>query len=250
MPNPRFDLTTLRVFAAVAELRSISKAAEREHIARDVHDLLGHSLTVISLKAEVASAHLEEEASPAARAAREELRQISEITRSALAEVRATVIRLREPELAGELNAATRALQTAGIDADLPSPRQLEGLTPEAQDLFSWGLREGITNVIRHSGATRCTVRITPTELIIDDDGRGTSPSSGGSDSAHRATSAAPGHRPGPGGSGLLGLRQRAREAGGGVVLSASPAWSEEGSGACGTRLRVSLDEPSEEALS
>ena len=92
---------------------ALQAAREREQVARDVHDLLGHSLTVINLKAEVASRLVASDP----EAARAELEQISRISRTALAEVRSTVTRLRQPDFAGQIRAAARALETAGVGA-------------------------------------------------------------------------------------------------------------------------------------
>lgn len=131
----------------------LAQTREREAVAVDVHDLLGHSLTVVTLKAELASRLVDTD--PAA--AKDELAQIARISRTSLAEVRATVTRLRQPDLAGEIVGARRALQTAGIAASLPTDAAVAG---ENARLFSWVVREAVTNVVRHSGATRCTVEL------------------------------------------------------------------------------------------
>ncbi|WP_129656353.1 sensor histidine kinase [Rothia halotolerans] len=173
----------------------LAVATERERVARDVHDLLGHSLTVINLKAELALKRLD--ADP--RGTREELEQISQLSRVALAEVRSTVTRLRTPDFGGEVEAARAALTTAGLTAVLPSAVEAPRLAGGNASLFSWVLREAVTNVVRHSGASRCEVRLSAEKLQIDDDGVG------------------PG---GAFGNGLNGLAERVEEAGGRLVVS------------------------------
>lgn len=170
-------------------------AQQRERIAADVHDLLGHSLTVINLKSEVARRAADKNSEQA----KQELQEISELTRFALAEVRSTVTRMRTPTFAGELQAARRALETRGITPHLP-----ERLTsPGKHDtVFSWGLRELTTNVVRHSGAHNCWVSITGNRLQVTDDGCGFS-----SDISQNT------------GGGLAGLRERVEAAGGQLVL-------------------------------
>lgn len=141
-------------------------AQQRETIALDVHDLLGHSLTVINLRAELAQRLLESEP----QQAKEELATISQLSRSALADIRSTVTRMKQPNFAGEIAAAQRALETVGIAADLPDPDANVGTN---HAVFSWAVRELVTNVVRHSQARRCTVRVTDQKLFIEDDGIG-----------------------------------------------------------------------------
>lgn len=172
----------------------LAQSKQAEQIARDVHDILGHSLTVINLKAELASAL----ASSQPDRAVEEMQQIAELSRTALAEVRATVTRMKKPDFAGELEAAERALNTAFITAHLPSNDQAK-VPGNNATLFSWVLREAITNVIRHSHANNCWVAIDPERIEIVDDGLD--------------TQFAPGN-------GLIGLRDRVQEAGGDFFLS------------------------------
>ena len=177
--------------------RELAAAAEREEIGRDVHDLLGHSLTVLTLKAEVA--HRLVRRSP--EAAERELAEIVELSRAALADVRATVTRLRVPDLAGQMEASRTAFAAADIAAaftgragDVPLPQR---------ELLAWALREATTNVLRHAGAARVNVELAPGRVRVQDDGAGIA-----------------GHRPG---NGLTGLRERVEAAGGTLVLT-SPA--------------------------
>ncbi|EGD53470.1 signal transduction histidine kinase [Gordonia neofelifaecis NRRL B-59395] len=144
----------------------LAVVAERERVARDVHDILGHSLTVISVKSELAGRLVDLDPDRA----KTELAELNALAREALAEVRATVGNLRAPELPSVVAAAEIALTTAGIDADLPDPDSCDGVHAE---LFAWVLREAVTNVVRHSGATRCTVTLTAESISIADNGRG-----------------------------------------------------------------------------
>ncbi len=180
-----------------AEGRELAAAAEREEIGRDVHDLLGHSLTVLTLKAEVAHRLVRRDP----EAAEHELAEIVELSRSALADVRATVTRLRVPDLAGQLEASRTAFAAADIAAvfsgqasDVPLPQR---------ELLAWALREGTTNVLRHAGATHVRIGLAPGRVRVQDDGAGVA-----------------GHRPG---NGLTGLRERVEAVGGALVLT-SPA--------------------------
>ncbi len=144
----------------------LAVVAERERVARDVHDVLGHSLTVISVKSELAGRLLDVD--PAR--ARAELTEVNALARNALAEVRATVGNLRAPELRSVVAGAESALRAAGIAATLPDVAECDG--PHAP-LFAWVLREAVTNVVRHSGAARCEVTLSDDSITITDDGRG-----------------------------------------------------------------------------
>lgn len=173
-------------------------AQQREDIAADIHDLLGHTLTAINLKAEVARRFIDRD--PAKAAA--ELDEISSLSRLSLAEVRSTVTRMKNPTFAGEIQAARRILDTAGIHPHLPEtlirPRTHE-------DLFSWALRELTTNVVRHSGASHCWVILSEDSLQVTDDGDGFT------EDATQALAT--------GLTGLAGLRRRAHDVGGDVII-------------------------------
>lgn len=169
---------------------------ERNRVARDVHDILGHSLTVITVKTELAQRLIDVDLGRA----RTELADIERLAREALAGVRDTVGGLREVSLHGELANARTALAAADIAADLPADAQLPDVAHS--ELFGWVLREAITNVIRHSAARHCTVQVTATSIEVADDGRGLGKSQESS-------------------SGLTGLRERVRAAGGTLTLSA-----------------------------
>jgi len=163
---------------------------ERNRMARDMHDILGHSLTVIALKTELAS-RLVDTAPDQVKA---ELTEVQSLARSALADVRATVNSYRELSLAGELARATNVLTSAGVRTDLPLT--VDAVDPELRELFAWVVREGVTNVVRHAHASRCKVELTTDSIEVVDDGIGLV-SSGASD-----------------GHGLEGLRQRCQNNG------------------------------------
>lgn len=200
---------------------SLALSEEREEIARDVHDVLGHSLTVITLKAELAQRLLEID--PARAGA--EMEAIAQLSRASLAEVRSTVTRLRVPDFSGEIEGAGRALQTAGIRAELPEAQSALAVAGVNAKLFSWVLREAVTNMVRHSEANAARVRLSATGLDILDNGVGVGDARG---------------------NGLTGMAQRVAASGGSVVIEAAPEqWLVENpnpAGGVGTRIRVSMD--------
>lgn len=168
-------------------------SAERERVARDVHDVLGHSLTVVSVKADLAARLVDADPDRA----RTELDDIQRLSRQALAEIRATVGGLRAAPLAEELAAARVALEGAGIEPLLPSDDQV--VDPRYRPVVGWVLREAVTNVVRHSGARRCEVDLDADRLAVRDDGRGLEGAAEG--------------------NGLRGLRERVAGAGGRLVV-------------------------------
>lgn len=154
------------------EIRRLAAAAERERIARDLHDLLGHTLTLITVKAELA-AKLAERDLPAAA---QEIRELEAVSRDALRQVREAVGGYRSGGLAGEMAIARIALNAARVE--LRSELETAHRCPPAHDnLFALVLREAVTNVIRHAAARRCDVKLTcdavAASLSISDDGRG-----------------------------------------------------------------------------
>ena len=182
---------------------------ERNRMARDMHDILGHSLTVIALKTELAT-RLVDAAPDQAKA---ELTEVQSLARSALADVRATVNSYRELSLTGELARATSVLTSAGIRADLPLT--VEAVDPELRELFAWVVREGVTNIVRHAHASHCKVELTTDSIEVADDGIGLD--SAGTGDGH----------------GLEGLRQRCQDNGADLTIEAPSSGS-------GTVLRVS----------
>ena len=204
--------------AARRELADLAVAEERARIARDLHDTLGHSLSVIALKAELARRVLPDD--PARAGA--EIGDVERVAREALTSVRETVSGYRQPTLAMELAGARAALAAAGIEARVePAP---EDLPRDVDAVLGWAVREGITNVLRHSDAAHARVRVLvaggDAAVEIEDDGR----------PASEAEESGEGRRTG---TGLAGLRERAARLGGG--LEAGPLASG------GFRLRVAV---------
>ena len=175
----------LDLLQAREENAKLAVADERNRFARDLHDILGHSLTVITVKAELAIRLLDVDP----ERARSELADLERLSRDALSDVRRAVEGYRDLTLPGELARAREALRAADIDAELPN--STDDVPTDLRELFAWTVREGVTNVIRHSGASRCTVRLEPDGVAVCDDGTG------------------PGVRSTPG-HGLDGLRERA----------------------------------------
>jgi two-component system sensor histidine kinase DesK len=191
---------------AQAELARLAAENERFRIARDLHDLLGHSLTTITVKAALAARLGEAEHTRATQ----EMTDVETLARQTLGDVRATVSSYRDVTLAGELASGRQLLRAAGITADLPSA--VDNTDPVHQELFGWVVREGITNIVRHSRAASCAVRLSASSIEIVDDGVGGTA---------------------PAGNGLTGLRERVAAAGG--VIDAGPLRPK------GWRLQVSL---------
>jgi two-component system sensor histidine kinase DesK len=181
-------LRNIALVAAHEENAELAVENERTRFARDLHDILGHSLTVITVKAELAQRLLDVDPGRA----RAELADLERLSRDALSDVRRAVEGYRDLTLPGELTRARTALAAAGLEAHLP--HAIDEVPTELRELFAWTVREGVTNVIRHSGATRCSVRLGPTGVEVCDDGSGPVASGGG--------------------HGLDGLRERATAAG------------------------------------
>ncbi len=181
--------------AAREERAALAVDLERERLARDLHDILGHSLTVVAVKAQLAGRLVD--ADPAR--ARAEIADIERLARDALADVRTTVSGYRAPSLPAELAAARRALAAAGITAHVPGAA--DEVRSDLRELFAWVVREGVTNVVRHSGATTCTITLAAACVEVRDDG--------------------PTRGPLQPGNGLVGLTERARLAGAGVTVGA-----------------------------
>ncbi|WP_349866268.1 histidine kinase [Leifsonia sp. WHRI 6310E] len=189
--------------SAQGEIARLAVVEERSRFSRDMHDVLGHSLTVVTVKSELARRLVPVD--PARAEA--ELADIERLTRSALADLRAAVAGYREMSISTELAAAQASLAAADITAHLP--RNGDEVVPDLRELFGWVLREGVTNVIRHSGSRNCWVTVGPDTLAIEDDGLGPAPvGSVPSTAAVR-------------GSGLAGLAERARTSGATVEIAA-----------------------------
>ena len=190
------------------EIEHLAKTAERERIGRDLHDLLGHTLSLIVIKSELAGKLFDTQPERAAR----ELRDIEETARRALGEVRETVSGYRSRGLGDELLQAAQTLEAAGVALQMPAvaPR----LHAQHEATLALVLREAVTNVVRHAGASHCRVEINSTaastRLVVADDGRGKIEREG---------------------NGLRGMRERIVELGGSLTLDS----------VAGTRIEVAL---------
>jgi two-component system, NarL family, sensor histidine kinase DesK len=175
------------------EIEHLAKLAERERIARDLHDVLGHTLSVITLKSELAGKLMERDPQRAAK----EIGEVEEISRQALSEVRDAIRGYRAKGLAAELAQAKTTLETAGlaVQCDAATTVQLPAIQ---ESVLSLAVREAVTNVVRHAQAQSCRLRLEQVNgscrLEIQDDGRG---SDGGE------------------GNGLRGMRERVEMLGG-----------------------------------
>jgi two-component system, NarL family, sensor histidine kinase DesK len=200
----------LQLSLAREQIARLAVGEERLRFARDLHDLLGNSLSVIALKSELAGRLINRAPGLAAH----EVEDIEKVARDALREVREAVAGYRQPTLAAELAGAREALAAAGIE--LRIDQEHATLPPAVEAVLAWTVREGVTNVMRHSQAKRCAIRISTNDghatVDVVDDGRGGTPEAG---------------------SGLHGLQERVRERRG--TLSAEPLPHE------GFRLRVRL---------
>jgi two-component system sensor histidine kinase DesK len=215
-----------RMGSALRELHTARQALarlkveeERLRLARDLHDLLGQTLSVITLKSELARGLITEDPARCAQ----ELSEIEQVGRTTLREVRKTVAGYRQPRLASELDGARQLLEAAGIAYDI---EELHGELPQPLDaVLAWTMREGVTNVIRHSRARHCLLRFTRgqggvgMEMLND-----------------RESTEDAGTQPIGQGSGLSGLRERVSGLGG--TMEAGPLLLE---GEPHFRLRVEL---------
>jgi two-component system sensor histidine kinase DesK len=153
------------------EIEHLAKVAERERIARDLHDVLGHTLSVIILKSELAGKLIDLDPVRA----KAEIRDVEQTSREALAEVRGTIRGYRTRTLEEELKQAKATLETAGVTVN--SETAAVGLTPAQESVVSLIMREAVTNVVRHAQARNCLLRLVPANgncrFEIQDDGRG-----------------------------------------------------------------------------
>ncbi|WP_406632290.1 sensor histidine kinase [Amycolatopsis sp. WGS_07] len=149
------------------QVRRLAVDQERQRVARDLHDVLGHSLSTMTLKLGLARRILESSDNPAPALA--EIRDLEGLCREALSDVRATVSDYRTVSLATEVAGAKVALRAAGVQAELPAAA--DAVAPELQGVFGYVVREAVTNVLRHSDAQRCSIRVGRDWLEIADDG-------------------------------------------------------------------------------
>ena len=196
------------LLAARESAQHMAAVLERERIARDLHDLLGHTLSVIVIKSELAAKLADRD--PARAAA--EIRDVERISRKALQEVRGAIYGYRDLTVEQELASGRAALAAAGVTLETT----VAGLEVDdnVERVLALAVREGLTNVIRHARATRCTVAATHSggtlSLTIEDDGVGGATAEG---------------------AGLDGMRERLAEVGGALVRD----------GAAGTRLTLTV---------
>ena len=160
-----------RLRMAQEEVERLAKTAERERIARDLHDVLGHTLSLITLKSELAGKLVERDPERAGR----EIREVERISREALREVRTAIAGYRSEGLQAEMGRARLALESAGVRLEyFAQPVELD---PARETVVALALREAVTNVIRHSGARTCRITLEQmgeeTRLEVYDDGRG-----------------------------------------------------------------------------
>jgi len=172
----RSIMTGRELRIAREEIARLAVTAERLRIARDLHDLLGHNLSLITLKSELARRLI----SVSPEWAASEIGDVEQVARTTLQEVREAVGNYRQSSLANELHAAQQLLAAAGIVYVCEEDKGIQGtLRPTIEAVLSWAVREGVTNVIRHSRARHCTVRITQdthyVHVEVIDDGAKTS---------------------------------------------------------------------------
>jgi two-component system sensor histidine kinase DesK len=181
-------------------LRQILKTAERERIARDLHDILGHTLSVITLKSELASRLLDHDP----RRAKAEIEDVERISRNALSEVREAIVGYHAGDLIAEFDRAKSTLETAGIVVERHC--EAAGMPVAQERVLALVLREAVTNVLRHAQAKRCRMTLQKTDtayrLEVRDDGRG---------GVHQE------------GLGMRGIRERVAAIGGNVSWNAGP---------------------------
>ena len=188
----RVRSTTKALERAREEIEQLARVAERERIARDLHDVLGHTLTLITLKSALAARIAEREPSRAAR----EMREVERVSREALQDVRSAVAGQRDVGLARELANAKVMLGAAGIAVEHAASSVPLSSTEET--VLALAMREAVTNIVRHAGASTCRITLTTDgtdrRLAVEDNGRG---------------------KRGPDGNGLTGMRERVRALGG-----------------------------------
>jgi len=187
-------------------LQAVEK--ERLRFSRDLHDLLGHTMSVIVVKSEAARRLAPRDLD----AALAQIADIESVGRQALTEIREAVTGYREGSLGTELDRARSALDAAGVE---PTVRRAGApLAPQTEALLAWVVREAVTNVVRHAGATRCEINVSSAfervRLTVTDNGTAEGEPSSPS-------------LPGIGGTGLKGLTERLAAAGGSLQAGPSP---------------------------
>jgi two-component system, NarL family, sensor histidine kinase DesK len=157
--------------AARAELADLAVAGERDRLARELHDLLGRTLSLIAVKAELASRL----SAKGDSSAEDELADLQRLARQAVRDVREAVTCVHAPSVAAELAGAEAALRVAGIEVSVHNTAA--SIDPAHETTIAWALREAVTNVVKHSGAHTCRIALEATDssttLEVEDDGRG-----------------------------------------------------------------------------
>ena len=204
--------------AARRELARLAVIEERERFSRDLDDLLGQTLSMITLKSELARHLVTEEPDRCAQ----ELSEIERVARHTLREVHEAVAGYRQPNLSSELEGARQLLEAAGIDSQIDSIQEV--LPPAVDAVLAWMVREGVTNVIRHSRARHCRIHLTHNNSTVEAEVL----NDGGARARVESTA-----RPG---LGLVGLRERVSAPGGRMEAGPLDATSKEG-----FRVRVEL---------
>jgi two-component system sensor histidine kinase DesK len=228
----RMQINLMRELTQAREtVAKLATNEERLRLARDMHDLTGQSLSMITLKSELAAKRLGKLPSSAERdAVLTELGDIGRVSRQTLHDIREAVSGYRRPTLAIEVITARNALEAAGIALDDDAGLTLRSGTfdPEAEAVLAWCLREAVTNVIRHSRARHCRIRLTErmdeVSLEVTDDGRGF-PGQGPENPENPATPDSA-H-----GSGLRGVSERLSAIGGRLSLGPADASGPKGPG-------------------
>jgi two-component system sensor histidine kinase DesK len=219
----RLQISLMRELAQAREtVAKLAVGEERLRLARDMHDLTGQSLSMITLKSELAAKRLAKlSPSPERDAVLTELGDIGRVSRQTLHDIREAVSGYRRPTLAIEVITARNALEAAGIELDDDAELTLRSGTfdPDAEAVLAWCLREAVTNVIRHSRARHCRIRLTRHDkqlsLEVTDDGRG-------------FAALDPDN---PTGSGLHGISERLSAIGGRLSLGPAEGPGPKGSG-------------------
>ncbi|GAB3783409.1 sensor histidine kinase [Dyella agri] len=182
------------------QIRQLAATAERERIGRDLHDLLGHTLSLITMKLELSRRLLDRDQV----SARRELAEAEDVARHALAELRSAVTGIRAAGFAAELASAALLLRTSGVQFD--QHLQAANLPESIECSLALILREAATNIARHAHATRAKVSLTRSgdglRLRIEDDGRGGVRTAG---------------------NGLSGMQERVQALGGSLQLDSPP---------------------------
>jgi two-component system, NarL family, sensor histidine kinase DesK len=194
------------------EVERLAASEERLRMARDMHDLTGQSLSMITLKSELAVKLLGRDV-PDIDRARDQMEEVAAVSRQTLHDIREAVSGYRRPTLAIETITARTTLDAAGIETrDDPQLITLSGtFDPDAEAALAWCLREAVTNVVRHSSARHCDITLSHNDgelvVTVTDDGRGVGVG-------------------GAGGSGLRGMSERLAAVGGALTITRSPGFT------------------------